>query len=39
LLDPLSGLADPLKDQEGLALAGAKESKRARKSGDLDNEF
>jgi transcriptional regulator with XRE-family HTH domain len=39
LLDPLSGLADPLKDQEGLALAGAKESKRARKSGSLDNEF
>ena len=39
LLDPLGGLADPLKDQEGLALTGAKESKRARKSGDLDNEF
>jgi len=39
LLDPLDQLADPLKDKEGLALAAAKESKRARKSGDLDNEF
>ena len=39
LLDPLSGLADPLKDQEGLALAVGKESKRARKSRSLDNDF
>jgi transcriptional regulator with XRE-family HTH domain len=39
LLDPLDGLADPLSDQEGLALAAAKEGKRARKAGDLDNEF
>src|ERR1039458_1595124 len=39
LLDPLDQLADPLKDKEGLALAVAKENKRARKSGDLDNEF
>jgi transcriptional regulator with XRE-family HTH domain len=39
LLAPLDQLADPLKDKEGLALAAAKESKRARKSGDLDNEF
>ena len=39
LLAPLDQLADPLKDEEGLALAAAKESKRARKSGDLDNEF
>jgi transcriptional regulator with XRE-family HTH domain len=39
LLAPLGQLADPLQDKEGLALAAAKESKRARKSGDLDNEF
>ena len=39
LLGPLEMLADPFADKEGLALASAKESKRARKSGDLDNEF
>lgn len=39
LLDPFDQLADPLKDKEGLMLAAAKESKRARKGGDLDNEF
>lgn len=39
LLDPFDQLADPLKDKEGLTLAAAKEGKRARKSGDLDNEF
>ena len=39
LLDPFDQLADPLKDKEGLALAAAKEDKRARKSGGLDNEF
>jgi transcriptional regulator with XRE-family HTH domain len=39
LLDPLEKLADPLTDKEGLALAAAKEGKRARKSGDIDNEF
>jgi len=39
LLAPLDQLADPLKDQEGLALAAAGESKRARKSGGLDNDF
>lgn len=39
LLDPLDQLADPLKDKEGLALAAAKEGERARKSGDLDNDF
>jgi transcriptional regulator with XRE-family HTH domain len=39
LLDPLDQLADPLKDRDGLALAAAREGKRARKSGDLDNEF
>ena len=39
LLSPLEKLVDPLADKEGLALASAKEGKRARKSGDLDNEF
>ena len=39
LLQPFEDLADPLKDREGLALAGAKESQRARKSGGLDNDF
>ena len=39
LLSPLEKLADPLGDKEGLALASAKEGKRARKSADLDNEF
>lgn len=39
LLTPLEKLADPLDDKEGLALASAKEGKRARKSGGLDNEF
>jgi transcriptional regulator with XRE-family HTH domain len=39
LLDPLDQLADPLKDKEGLALTAAKEGIRARKTGDLDNDF
>lgn len=39
LLDPLGRLADPFLDKEGLALAAAKERKRARRGGDLDNEF
>jgi len=32
-------LANPLKDERGLALAGAKANIRARKSGGLDNDF
>jgi transcriptional regulator with XRE-family HTH domain len=39
LVQTLGDLADPLKDEEGLALAGAGEKRRARKSGGLDNEF
>jgi len=39
LLAPFDQLADPITDKEGLALAAAKGNKRARKSGDLDNEF
>jgi hypothetical protein len=32
-------LANPLKDEQGLALAGAKANIRARKSRGLDNDF
>ena len=39
LLQPFEDLANPLKDQEGLARAAGKENVRARKSGGLDNDF
>lgn len=39
LLQPFEELADPLKDKEGLSLQAAKEPRRARKSGALDNDF
>jgi len=39
LLSPFEELADPLKDREGLALASAKENRRARKGAGLDNDF
>jgi hypothetical protein len=39
LLEPLEELANPLKDAKGLALTASKESRRARKSGGLDNDF
>jgi transcriptional regulator with XRE-family HTH domain len=39
LNQPLEDLANPLKDEQGLALVGAKEKTRARKSGSLDNDF
>jgi len=39
LMQPFEDLADPLRDQEGLARAAAKENVRARKSGGLDNDF
>jgi len=39
LLQPFEELANPLKDQEGLALASAKENRRARKNSGLDNDF
>ncbi len=39
LLQPFEDLANPLKDQEGLARAATKENVRARKSGGLDNDF
>jgi transcriptional regulator with XRE-family HTH domain len=39
LLSPFEELADPLKDEQGLALAGKKEPARARKPEGLDNDF
>ena len=39
LLQPFSDLADPLKDQQGLTLAAAKDNVRARKGRGLDNDF
>jgi transcriptional regulator with XRE-family HTH domain len=39
LLAPFEELADPLKDEEGIALASRSEKRRARKSGELDNDF
>jgi transcriptional regulator with XRE-family HTH domain len=39
LLLPFEELADPLKDEEGIALAFRRENRRARKSGELDNDF
>lgn|ERR1035437_1885756 len=39
LLQPFEDLANPVKDEEGLSLAMAKEKTRARKSGGLDSDF
>ena len=39
LLGQMEGVADPLKDREGLALARARERTQARRSEDLDNDF
>lgn len=39
LLQPFEDLANPLKDEQGLALANAKEKTRARRSRGLDNDF
>jgi transcriptional regulator with XRE-family HTH domain len=39
LLSSFEELADPLKDQEGLALQSTNKRTRARKSGGLDNDF
>jgi transcriptional regulator with XRE-family HTH domain len=39
LLPPFGELADPLKDKEGIALASRRENRRARRSGELDNDF
>jgi transcriptional regulator with XRE-family HTH domain len=39
LLQPFEELADPLTDKVGLALAEPKGDRRARKSGQLKNDF
>jgi transcriptional regulator with XRE-family HTH domain len=39
LLLPLSELADPTKDEQGLMLAAANEKTRVRKSARLDSDF
>jgi transcriptional regulator with XRE-family HTH domain len=39
LLDPMSELADPTLDKEGLALSGTRERARSRESEELDSEF
>lgn len=39
LLEQLHDVAHPTKDGEGQALALSKEGKRARKAGELDNDF
>ncbi len=39
LLGPLNGLANPAKDEQGLAFASTKERTRARKSAGLSSDF
>jgi transcriptional regulator with XRE-family HTH domain len=39
MIDQLSALADPATDEEGRALALAREPKRARRQEALDNDF
>ena len=39
LLQPLGELADPSKDEQGAALAAARERKRPARSRGLDNDF
>jgi hypothetical protein len=39
LLPQLNDVANPAKDEQGLALAAPKEKTRARKSGELDSDF
>lgn len=39
LLSPLADVASPTKDEQGLIFAAAKDKKRVRKIGDLDNDF
>jgi len=39
LLGPFADLADPARDQEGMALERASGRVRARSAGDLDNDF
>lgn len=39
MVDQLSAVADPTADEEGRTLAIAREPKRARQTGTLDNDF
>jgi transcriptional regulator with XRE-family HTH domain len=39
MIDQLSAVADPTADEEGRTLALAREPKRARRQGTLDNDF
>lgn len=39
LLNPMSELADPARDEEGLALSMRRERARSRKPEELDNDF
>jgi len=39
LLGPLDDLANPTKDEQGMALASVRDRTRARKSGGLDSDF
>jgi transcriptional regulator with XRE-family HTH domain len=39
LLPQLNDVANPAKDEQGLALAAPKKRTRARKGGELDNDF
>ena len=39
LLSPFGDIANPATDEQGLILAAAKEKKRVRKVGGLDNDF
>lgn len=39
LLGPMSNLADPALDEEGLALSQSRERARAKNSGELDSDF
>ena len=39
LIGQMDGVAHPLKDAEGLALAASREPERARQNKDIDNDF
>src|SRR5271170_2867964 len=39
LLSQLNDVANPAKDEQGLTLVASKEKTRARRSGELDNDF
>lgn len=39
LLDPLHGVADPAKDEQGLTLLSATQKKRVRRRAEIDSDF